>query len=503
LHGDEERIDGNTLSRRMRRRVTWVALLSNSLGALFVFAFAGFVVPGDVDPDEAAEQLRLSAPVALVYLALALPLGVLHSRPYAAAIDRWLATDRTPTDAERRFALRLPVRVAGISAVFWGIAVLLFGFLQLRVSVELALTVGLSVLLGGVTTCAIAYLLSERTWRPVVAAALRMGPPDRPLTPGIRARFTMAWALATGVPLLGIAAVGIQGLSGDLDRLVPISALVLAVFGLGAGLLAINLAARSVADPVAAVRDAVARVERGDYDAQLPIDDGSEVGLLEAGFNRMALGLRERERMRDLFGRQVGKDVARAALEGEFELGGEAREVAAVFVDLIGSTALAYQRPATEVVALLNGFLKLVVEVIEANGGWVNKFEGDAALAIFGAPVSQRDPGGDALRAARLLRERIDSELSELDAGIGVSAGTAVAGNIGAEERYEYTVIGDPVNEAARLCELAKERDARLIASEAVVSWAGGESRNWALGESVALRGRESQTRIATVQPRH
>jgi adenylate cyclase len=416
-----------------------------------------------------------------------------------AAVDRWLVPGLSPSNAERRYALRQPMRVAGISAALWGIAAIVFGLLQLRVSVELALTVGASILLGGITTCALAYLLSERIWRPVVAVALASGPPDRPLTPGIRARFTMAWALATGVPLLGIAAVGVQGLSGDLDRLVPVAALVLALVGLGAGLFAVNLAARSVADPVAAVRAAVARVELGDYDAQVPIDDGSEVGLLEAGFNRMALGLRERERMRDLFGRHVGRDVASAALEGAVDLGGEVREVAVLFVDLMGSTALAFERPATEVVTLLNEFFALVVEVIEASRGWVNKFEGDAALAVFGAPVARPDPAGDALHAARELRRGIDRELSELDAGIGVSAGLAVAGNIGAEERYEYTVIGDPVNEAARLCELAKERPGRLLASQAVVSRARGEEAGrWELGDAVALRGRQSKTRVAT-----
>ena len=495
-----ERIKGEDLASAMRRRFTRVAVISNSLGALVVFVFAGFIVPVEVDPDEAAEQLRLSAPLALLYLAVALPLGYARARPHAAAVDQWLVPGRRPSDADRRFALRQPLRIAGISAGFWGIAALLFGAVQLRVSVELAFTVGASVLLGGVTTCALIYLLGEQIWRPVVALALAEGPPDRPLTPGIRARFTMAWALATGVPLLGIAAVGIQGLSGDLDRLVPASALFLAALGLGAGLFAVNLAARSIADPVAAVRDALGRVEDGNFDTELPIDDGSEIGLLEAGFNRMALGLRERERLRDLFGRHVGRDVARAALEERVDFRGETREVGIVFVDLIGSTALALQRPATEVVALLNEFFRLVVGVVEANRGWVNKFEGDAALAVFGAPVPQKDPAADALRAARALRDRVDRELRELDAGIGVSAGAAVVGNIGAEERYEYTVIGDPVNEAARLCELAKERPGRLLTSDAALSRAGEEeAQRWELGDSLMLRGRDSATRLASL----
>jgi adenylate cyclase len=276
--------------------------------------------------------------------------------------------------------------------------------------------------------------------------------------------------------------------------------LLLALGGLGVGLWATLLAARSVGDPVRAVQDAMASVERGDFDARVHVDDGSEVGRLQAGFNRMAAGLAERERLRDLFGRHVGEDVAKAALDGELRLGGEEREVAVLFVDLVGSTALAAHRPPTEVVTLLNAFFCLVVETVERHGGWVNKFEGDAALCVFGAPTPRDDCAGDALAAGRELRDRLAAELPELDAGIGVSAGMAVAGNVGAEQRFEYTVIGDPVNEAARLCELAKKRPERVLASDAALERAGDTERGrWSLGEAVELRGRGTPTRLATL----
>jgi adenylate cyclase len=248
------------------------------------------------------------------------------------------------------------------------------------------------------------------------------------------------------------------------------------------------------------VQKAMGSVERGDFDVRVHVEDGSEVGRLQAGFNRMAAGLAERERLRDLFGRHVGQDVARAALDGELRLGGEEREVAVLFVDIVGSTSLAAARPPAAVVALLNEFFRLVVETVERNGGWVNKFEGDAALCVFGAPTERDDAAGDALAAARELRDRLASELSELDAGIGVSAGAAVAGNVGAEQRFEYTVIGDPVNEAARLCELAKKRPERVLASDAALERSGQqEGGRWSLGEEVELRGRAAPTRLATV----
>jgi adenylate cyclase len=180
------------------------------------------------------------------------------------------------------------------------------------------------------------------------------------------------------------------------------------------------------------------------------------------------------------------------------QLGGEVREVAVVFADVVGSTSLAGRRPPNEVVALLNDFFRLVVETVEEQGGWVNKFEGDAALCVFGAPTARQDAASDALCAARTLRRRLDEDLQGADAGIGVSAGPAVAGNVGTEERFEYTVIGDPVNEAARLSTLAKRRPERLLASAAVVERARPEEAAcWEPRDEVVLRGRDEPTALA------
>ena len=236
----------------------------------------------------------------------------------------------------------------------------------------------------------------------------------------------------------------------------------------------------------------------GDLDVKVPIDDASEVGLLQAGFNRMAEGLRDRERIRDLFGRQVGQEVAHAALRDGTRLGGEEREIGALFVDLTGSTSMSLAMPPTEVVRLLNKFFRVVIEVVESEGGFVNKFEGDAALCVFGAPAPSPDPAGQALCAARSLAERLEREVPEIGFGIGVSAGRAVAGNVGAEHRFEYTVIGDPVNEAARLSDLAKERQERVIASDAALDRAApSERESWEMGERTVLRGRLDATGLA------
>jgi adenylate cyclase len=265
------------------------------------------------------------------------------------------------------------------------------------------------------------------------------------------------------------------------------------------GLAGTVLVAMSIADPLRQLRWALGEVQRGNYNAHMQIYDASELGLLQAGFNDMVRDLAERQRLRDLFGRYVGEDVARRALERGTELGGQERDVAVLFVDLVGSTQLASTRPAADVVNLLNEFFRVVVDAVNRHGGFVNKFQGDAALAIFGAPIEHPDASGAALAASRELHDELVSVLgSDMEFGIGVSAGRAIAGHIGAQARFEYTVIGDPVNEAARLTELAKLEEGHVLASAIAVSGAlDAEALCWDVGEIVELRGRSAPTQLA------
>jgi adenylate cyclase len=495
-------VERDSLADEIWRRLNLVGLLANGLGGVIVTVFLTFLFPTTVSAEERDRLIGPSLAVFAVYMPLSLYLGQRLATRKGRQIMDWLESGEVASDDVRANVLRYPLRFAKTAAVLWGVAALLFSAIWQDASLVAGDSVLATILLGGVTACALQFLLVERVMRPATGRALAGGPPPPMAVPGVATRLTMAWTLATGVPVLGIVALGIADLSGaDLDRdQLILSTLFLALLAIVTGLVAIVLAARSVSDPVTEVQQALEKVEGGELETRVEVDDGSEVGLLQAGFNRMAAGLEERERMRDLFGRHVGHDVAQAALDSEVSLGGEVREVAALFVDLVGSTTLAARRPATEVVAVLNDFFRIVVDAAERHGGLVNKFEGDAALCVFGAPNPSDDPAGGALRAAREIRDRVRSELPDIDLGIGVSAGPAVAGNVGAEERFEYTVIGDPVNEAARLCELAKQKPERLLASESAVEEAAAEeSEYWSLGDAVTLRGRDEPTRLATV----
>jgi adenylate cyclase len=465
---------------------------------VIVFVLLVWVLPPDGVDDS---LILLNLIFAAAYVFIAIPIGAAIAFGRLRPSRQWLKEERPPTREEQRNLLRAPLTVFFTVGWLWLIAAFLFGAFNLvDGTFELGLRVFVSVILAGLATCQIAYLLSEWLLRPVAARALAALPLEDPVLPGVTARTLFSWGLGSGIPLLGLAMVGLSALTqGDYDRdQLAVAILVLAGTALVIGLITITIAARVTADPIISVRHAVSEVAEGDFDVEVPVYDGSELGLLQSGFNQMVTGLRERERIRDVFGRHVGEDVAREALEREEGLGGEVREVAILFVDMTGSTAFAASRPPTEVVELLNEFFAVVVETVDEHGGWVNKFEGDAALAVFGAPQKVDDAAGKALAAGREMNERLNREVDEIEAGIGISYGEVVAGNIGGVERFEYTVIGDAVNEAARLCELAKERDTGVLASSAAVEAASAEERDrWDLGEEVELRGRKKETKLA------
>ncbi|MFC5949397.1 adenylate/guanylate cyclase domain-containing protein [Pseudonocardia lutea] len=493
---------GFVLGLPVRLLLSAAVALANLGGAAVVFVLAAWVVPDGRVADPG--QVRLvNIAVFAGYLVVVTPLGLVVGRALFRLRGRGARVD--PERRARRLVLHGPLRLVVVLAVLWAGAVVLFALLNLQFSPRLAFSVAATITIGGVATCSLSYLLGERILRGPASVVLAGVPPRSRALPGVLLRPVLFWALGTAVPVFGLLLAGTTAL---VFRDVTVDRLAVMILGIGAaalfaGFLTTIGAARSTADPVIAVRRAMQRVEKGDLDVAVPVYDHTELGRLQAGFNTMVEGLRERERIRDLFGRHVGREVARAAAASDdVELGGEVRRVAVLFVDLVGSTRMAAERPPAEVVEVLNEFFAVVVGVVEEHGGWINKFEGDAALAVFGAPVTVDDPAGRALAAARVLCDRLGDELPELSAGIGVSAGDAVAGNVGDPRRYEYTVIGDPVNEAARLTDLAKSRGGIAASGAAVALADPEEARHWQVGEAVVLRGRGVPTDVAVPRSR-
>ncbi|MFT3716674.1 MAG: adenylate/guanylate cyclase domain-containing protein [Gordonia sp. (in: high G+C Gram-positive bacteria)] len=475
-------------------------LRANLLGALFTFAFLRFGMP-DADAISLNEISAQNQVFFLAYLVVAVLIGAWASIRLSMPVLIWHRRRSRLDDAKSRHrALALPMLLTYVNAGLWLIGGILLTGLSLRVSTKDAVLVAIASTVGGVVTCVLSFLQAERVLRPITVAAMANEPENTP-APGITTRITIFWLITVALPMAVIIVLitlqrthVLAASAQDIQR--PV--LWMAVAAIAFGILALTRLVSSITDPIKQLRMAMNQVRNGNLNVAVKIYDRNDLGLLQAGFNDMVDDLRERQELRNLFGRYVGEDVARRAIESGTELGGEERYVGVLFVDIVGSTRLAVTRPPREVVDLLNEFFEIVVEVVGRHGGFVNKFQGDAALAIFGAPLEIDDFAGAALAAGRDLRVELTRRLGDVDMGIGVSAGKAVAGHIGSQQRLEYTVIGDPVNEAARLTELAKDERTRVLGSARAVFLASdAEAENWEIGEGVELRGRGIETLLA------
>ena len=399
----------------------------------------------------------------------------------------------------RHLVMRLPVLQTLIVVGVWAVGIALGSIAALRVDGRLASVVLTSTLLTGFVVAVLTYLQAERLVRPIAASALARRFEDSTLQPPITSLLYLTWFTTSAVPMVGVLLLTLaqrEGyFTGTAGELTPAIVAIISA-GLLTGFVGTAFAVMSVVDPIKELQGAIHRVRHGEADTQVDIYDGSEIGVLQAGFNEMMRGLRDRQRVRDIFSQYVGAEVAQKALEERPELGGEDRKVAVLFIDVVGSTTFAVDHTPEEVVEALNEFFEIVVQVVHRNKGVINKFQGDAALAVFGAPVSLHDAASHALQAARELQRELAG--LELKAGIGVASGHVVAGHIGGADRFEYTVIGDAVNGAARLTDLAKDTPGKVLTNAATLRAANEvEQQRWTLMKSVELRGRGKMTQLA------
>jgi adenylate cyclase len=496
---------GKVSETKRRRRVriqlmlTVLILVANVIGIAMAILLVTIALPKPSVFDSSVWWITYIA--APAYIVAALGVGTYWVTFRTVSALRWAIEDRAPTSADQRGTMAAPFRLAMTDLLLWGTGTAVLTTLYGLHDPEFIPKIGFSLGFCGIVVSTACYLFTEFALRPVAAQALAAGPAPQRLAPGVLGRIMNTWLLCSGVPLAGIMLAAIFAVTLH-NLTITQFALTVLIIGASAfvfGFLLMWFVAWITATPVRVVRAALKRVEGGDLDSSLVVFDGTELGELQRGFNAMVTGLRERERVRDLFGRHVGREVAAAAESQRITLGGEERHAAVVFVDIIGSTQLVTARPAVEIVALLNRFFAVVVDEVEDHHGLLNKFEGDACLAVFGAPNDLEHPEDEALAAARAIADRLRVEVPECQAGIGVAAGLVVAGNVGAHERFEYTVIGEPVNEAARLCELAKSVPSRLLASSDTVHGATeSESAHWEFGDTVTLRGYDVPTLLAS-----
>ncbi|MBT7409198.1 MAG: HAMP domain-containing protein [Methylococcales bacterium] len=232
--------------------------------------------------------------------------------------------------------------------------------------------------------------------------------------------------------------------------------------------------ASSISKPIQALRKATEEVDQQNYDYRLHIQSKDEFALLSDSFNSMMSGLAEREKMRGVMHKVVSKEIAEELLsKGGVSLGGEEREVSILFSDIRGFTQISEGMSASELLDLLNEYFTRVSLCIDDNFGVIDKYIGDAIMAIFGAPVTHNHDAVNSVLAAQAMVEALmlfnnetaDLYGKELEVGIGINTGTVVAGNMGSENRLNYTVLGDEVNLASRLEGLTKKYGVHIIIS--------------------------------------
>ncbi|MEU4319863.1 adenylate/guanylate cyclase domain-containing protein [Nocardia fluminea] len=487
----------------MNRLVRWalrsywglalVVITANMIGvaAIFLVSWAGgvFTRIGD-DWSDAAVLI-------LIYPVLAFTLGIGIALYDRRRYMRWLDDNRKPTPEEARVLIRLPAAITVRAIILWTPGVVLTVWLVDRFTDYHNIAVLLAgFALGGLEAAGAIYLILDRLIRPAVPIiAAVLGPTVHPSST-VLVRVLVTWAVSGALPGLIIIVVLSDTTTPASDRVR--AAWLFSIVALGVGALATALLARSVATPMRTMYRALDRITRGELDVRVPVGSASEIGRLEHSVNELAATLREQMHTEDVFGRHVGSTVAERALSGSSDLTGDVRIVSALFVDVTGSVQLSAEMAPEDFVHKLNRLLATVVAATEDNGGLVNKFAGDAALCIFGAPSALQDNATPALRAARRIRDEVVAT-GELDVGIGVARGQVFAGDVGADTRLEFTVIGDAVNEAARLTTVAKEAPRRVLVSDAIWQAATpAERAKWKRYKDLRLRGIPGRTRTWT-----
>lgn len=228
---------------------------------------------------------------------------------------------------------------------------------------------------------------------------------------------------------------------------------------------------RRITKPIVQLAGATKKVAEGHLDQiQLslpPLKHNDEIAVLCHSFEEMIKGLKEKEKVKGVLNKVVSTEIAQEILKGSISLGGEEKKVTVLFADIREFTKMTQNMAPHEVVDLLNGCMTKVSSVIDKNGGVIDKFVGDEAMALFGAPIAREDAALKAVLSAveivevlkKWNQERIFKGQTPIEMGIGIHTGLMLAGNMGAENRLNYTVIGSNVNLASRLCSAAKKME--------------------------------------------
>jgi class 3 adenylate cyclase len=298
------------------------------------------------------------------------------------------------------------------------------------------------------------------------------------------------------------------------EALAPFAALhtqfLLALVALAvACLLVASQVAFSIRGPLARLFRFAKAVRGGDLTQRAQITGRDEIAELATALNEMVQGLQERDRVKEIFGRYLTKDISERVLKGEVRLGGERRRVTILLSDIRDFTSMSERMAPEEVVSFLNDYFSEMVDAVFEHGGVLDKFIGDGMLAVFGSLDDEPDHGRRAVQAAlrmkvilaKLNEERAVAGRPPISIGIGIHTDDVIVGNIGSRRRLEYTVIGDGVNTCSRVEALNKEFGTTILITEATYAEVSQEFECRLMPET-SLRGKTKALRVYEVVSR-
>jgi adenylate cyclase len=485
---------------RFAARYSWAAFLVTFPVILMVYLLPSAVVVVAEKSDRYAE----SAAVTVIAVLVLVYVIILPGRGPGGVVDQWAAgreVDRKDAlDATYAWGRGLFARAIWGNAV--GVGLLL---------VVVAAVAGASgsrlvqyAILGATFAVAVQLIavhsFSEAAVRPArVAIAGDTGIGDSlPRSSPTFAAWSNACILATAFAFATGGAMLAAVFGGEVA--VPVLAVVIGgAVTLGYGVpITVGAAFSPSLQPVRDLAAGTGRVAAGDYSRRLPVVQDDDLGALAASFNRMQAGLAERQRLQAAFGTYVDPGLAARLLEqGDDIFTGERREVTVMFVDIRDFTPFAEANTAEDTVARLNAVFEVVVPAVVDAGGHVNKFLGDGALAVFGAPNDLADHADAAVSAAvlidRLVAERFGGALR---VGIGINTGVVIAGTIGGGSKLEFTLIGDTVNVAARVEQLTKTTGDTILVTQHTVDALGSRPTTLTGRGSHELKGKSTATQV-------
>lgn len=393
--------------------------------------------------------------ITLVLTAITVAIGLVRIQPRIDVIARWIDGDRGEATTERAWsaAVGLPLALVRDEVIAPSLGVVVPGVIAAVVIFEISPLASIPMLGAGIVavgySAILHHLMLEIGLRPVLIDMNRAVKPELAREVIV---LPLRWRLLAVLPMINlITGFAVAALSGA-DSL-GVAVLVAIGVATTISLELTLLLTRSVMQPIRDLQQATDEVRHGDLSAAVPVTTGDEIGELAASFNDMVGGLRERERIRQALGTYLDEEVAEHILSDRFREGGEEADVSLLFADVRDFTSFAEGAAAGELVRCLNALFEVVVPVIAAEGGHVDKFEGDGLMAVFGAPQRFPDHADRALRAAIEIDRRVNGagEGGPFELGIGVNTGRVVAGAVGGAGRLNFSVIGDAVNVAARV----------------------------------------------------